>query len=203
MTRTMYDSVNVNDIPLATDLAAVYFNGKYACTDQQFEARFGSLTKRVLIDVNGREPACDVLDVENGDATPETAALWVDDKNAMGQTGTVYCARDSIEAVWAACKGHSYYLWVATLDGTLTWNGALLQDVAGVVAVQFEGSLQTGINADRSVVFDASWPKVAAASPPVAAKWYGLVLTTDPEWVVPANTVLKKVTSSDKGKTWS
>lgn len=194
MTRIMYDSTSVADIPLTTDLAAAYGNGVFADV-AGLNARFPDRSKHVLIDVNGSDALfCDVLDVEYGNATPAQARPWIQQRLAAGRRATVYCNRDTIPAVWAACAGLSYNLWIATLDGTTTWNGRELSSVAGVVAVQYQGQAQTGIHADKSLVYDDSWPAVRQPpQPPKPVQALGIVVTQ--------NLGVLHVKSAD-GKTW-
>ena len=119
---------------------------------------------RVRIDVTGQyADTADVLDVETGDASPATASLWVQSWHKLKRPGlpVIYCNRESLVAVQAACAaggsklGIDYGLWVATLDGT-RYTGA------GVVACQF-GSHGTW---DESVVYlDTLWLPVAAPAP--------------------------------------
>ncbi|HEY2580094.1 MAG TPA: hypothetical protein VGI74_27590 [Streptosporangiaceae bacterium] len=46
--------------------------------------------------------------------TPADALRWIRAKQGKGIGGcTIYCSRASLESVWAACRGHAYYIWVA------------------------------------------------------------------------------------------
>jgi hypothetical protein len=68
----IYDSVTPSSIPVG-QVAAVYANGAYAASSAQM-ARHHSV---LWIDVNGSDPAANVLDVEPGDASPTDTAHWV------------------------------------------------------------------------------------------------------------------------------
>jgi hypothetical protein len=157
--RYMYDSTILQDIPHSAQLVGVYGNGRYAVNISELNELFPDHSTHVLIDVSGTDAEfCDVLDVESGDATPEMCPAWIRQRLSAGRHATIYCARDTIPAIRATCTGLDYLLWVATLDGTTTYDGTELSTLPGVVAVQYEGILQTGINADKSVVYDEYWP---------------------------------------------
>ena len=171
--RVMGDSTNLIDIPPTVQVAAVYFNGRYAVTQAQLAARFPhDRYGWCWIDGAGSNAdKADVLDVETGDATPATANLWVQSWHVLKRPGlpVLYVNRGNMGAVEAACKtggsvlGTHYLLWVATLDGT-EYTGP------GVAACQWKGQAQTGGHWDESVVYDASlWPTVTSSPPPPPA----------------------------------
>lgn len=167
MTRTMYDSTTAGDCPRDGDLYAGYIDGRYAdygAMVQDFPDR-GHV--RISVDASGS--AADVLDVENGDATPAQAPGWVGRQRALGTARpTLYCNRGNEGAVDQAlhdagvAAGDAAF-WIATLDGTMV-SGATAHGYP-IVACQSEGSAQTGGHYDRSVVFDAAWPGAAAPAP--------------------------------------
>lgn len=103
---TMYDAVNANNIPTGAQGVAGYVDGKYAWTDAEW-ALFPDAYK-VRITVFGAADA-DCIDVENGDATPQTAASWLDSH----PNGLVYFSLDSQSAVDTACAGKTYRKWIA------------------------------------------------------------------------------------------
>jgi hypothetical protein len=67
----LYDSVHPAAIP-PHHKVAVYATGSYAAAASQVVGR----GRVVWIDVNGTDPAASALDVEPGDATPASAAIW-------------------------------------------------------------------------------------------------------------------------------
>jgi hypothetical protein len=149
VTRTMYDSVEPTVIPGNAEVVAGYVDGFYSWVPEGW-ARFPNATK-VRIAVFASTNDGDVLDVENGDATPAQARSWLQMRAAAGVARpTIYCNRSTRSAVEAACVGIPHDLWIATLDGT--------QNVPGAVAVQYAGSAITGHNYDVSVVTDDTWP---------------------------------------------
>jgi hypothetical protein len=167
MTRMMGDGTNALGIPQTVQLAAGYWNGSYTWTTVEWSRFPADRYGLVRIDVTGQHAdTADVLDVENGDASPFTANLWVQSWHKLGRKGlpVIYVNRSNMQAVTGACKsggsvlGTHYGLWVATLDGTKVAG-------PGIVACQFAGHGSW----DESVVYnDAIWLPVRPA-PPVPA----------------------------------
>lgn len=186
MTRIMRDATTVNNIPVSgTDIAAGYVNGRFR-NDVELATRFPHLP-RVLIDVVGDTSVAAVRDWETGDKGG-SLEQWVMDHNAQSgvKDAVVYCNRDTIPEVrqltGSQILGVDYWLWVATLDGTMFTP----QMYPGVIACQDKGSGQTHGDYDESVVF-ADWWK--SSLPPLQ---HALIFTS-------AGT---PVTSDDGGKTW-
>jgi hypothetical protein len=94
---TIYDSVTPSSIPAGAQ-AAVYSDGTYAATPTQVAGHPNTL----WIDTNGSNPKANVLDVEPGDATPQQAATWVQQKLSASpnDTAIVYTYR----AEWGATQ---------------------------------------------------------------------------------------------------
>jgi hypothetical protein len=156
-TRTMGDSTTLDDIPTSgIDIVAWYINGRYAIAEADVQARFPhDRYGWVAIDVLGtRADAADMLDVETGDATPDTANLWVQSWHVLKRPGlaALYVNEGNERAVINACAsggselGVQYGLVVATLDG-LTVSGT------GILACQNKGTKLTGGHWDESVVY--------------------------------------------------
>jgi hypothetical protein len=152
----MRDSVTSGEIPIGgTELAAGYVNGYYVWSAADW-ARFPNIP-HVTIDVNGTRTTADVLDVENGDATPAGAVRWILAKRALNGTypPVCYVNQGNMGEVEALAQnaglalGSDYLFWVATLDGRQT-----IGNMNGVIAVQYAGSSQTGANYDQSIVYD-------------------------------------------------
>lgn len=184
MTRTMRDSTNPAAIPLAgTDIAAGYANGDYA-NMMALAARFPHIP-RVSVDVLGTIPAADARDWETGDKGG-SLEQWVIDHNAQAgkKNAVVYCNRDTLPEVRQLTGSQilavDYWLWIATLDGTVIMPGAA--DLAhgtypGVIACQNKG---TG-SYDDSLVFAGWWkppapPPVPAPQPVTLQQVYGLLV---------------------------
>jgi hypothetical protein len=174
MIRVMGDSTVVARIPQRwngrpLDIAAVYGTGLYTARAADVAARFPAAHYvTVWIDAIGTAPqACQVLDVERYDATPQHAPGWIRKRASLVHTSlpTVYCNRSTLPDVEASCSaaglhpGKHYQLWISTLDGTETYQGRHLSAVPGVVACQLEGG--PGATWDRSVVYDDRWHPLA------------------------------------------
>lgn len=149
--QTMYDAVNVDNIPADATLIAAYIDGTYANV-QPMRDRFPA-ARIVTITVTGARDA-DVLDVETGDATPDHAPAWVSLMRGKGRTPTVYCP----ESLWTPCK-QAFNVrntpwpawWVAHYDNSSTIP-------AGAVAKQYRNAVPPGY--DVSSTLD-SWPDPA------------------------------------------
>src|ERR1051326_834381 len=170
MSRTMYDSTTAGDCPDDGDLYAGYIDGHYNDYGAMVEAFPGK--EHVRISVNAFGPDADVLDVENGDATPEQAPGWVSRQHAAGvAVPTVYCNRGNEGAIDQALHDAGIAtdrvaFWLATLDGEEV-TGTTAHGYA-IVACQIEGQAMTGKHYDRSIVYDDGWPG-HFASPPAPA----------------------------------
>jgi hypothetical protein len=152
MPRTMYDSVTPAAIPAGADLVAGYGNGAYKWSPADW-ARFPHAA-HVRIDVLGSDPeGCGVLDVEPGDATPQTAPAWVRKRQAHGFRAVIYTALANVAAVQAACHGISHIgYWVAD------WTGSPHHvDIPGLIAVQYRNTP----GYDVSAVYDATWHRAS------------------------------------------
>lgn len=162
MTLTMRDSTNVASIPTdqSTDIACGYLTGGFANWDE-LQIRFaGKDTPLVSIDTNGSNPNAAVRDWETGDKEGSLHDWIVAHNNISHAAGkpsdaVVYCNRSTIGEVRTLTAelilNVDYYLWVATLDGSIYGPSNL----AGVIACQDLGSPpEPGY--DQSVV----WPNV-------------------------------------------
>lgn len=165
MTRIAGDSTTLANIPLTVQVACTYGTGTYAVHPQQVEARFPRARYGWnRIDVNGSDPTCSSRDWETGDKSGSLEQWVIDHNKATGKKdAVVYCNRSTIPEVrqktGSQVLGVDYFLWVATLDGTV-YTGP------GVIACQVKGANLTGGHWDESLVFDASmWLPVAPPPP--------------------------------------
>ena len=164
MTRIMRDSVTVSSIPIGgTQIAAGYDDGSFD-NMTALALRFPHIP-RVLVDVNGSLPRSAVRDWETGDKAGNLEQWVIAHNAATGKKdAVVYCNRATIAEVrqltGSQVLGKDYWLWVATLDGTIYGP----QQLAGVIACQDKGSNLNNGNYDESVVFADWW--MAPASPP-------------------------------------
>lgn len=174
LTRVMGDGTVLANIPQRwngrpIDIAAVYGTGLYTAKAGDVAARFPPAHYvTVWIDALGTAPqSCQVLDVERYDASPQAAPGWIKRRAALVHTSlpTVYCDRSTLPAVESECAkaglhaGQHYQLWIATLDGTETYQGRHLSAVPGVVACQVEGG--PSAKWDRSIVYNDRWHPLA------------------------------------------
>lgn len=156
MTWIMGDSITYTDIPTSVAIAATYGTGTYAVSPAAVESRFPhDKYGWNRIDTTGQDPhGCDTRDWETGDKSG-SLEQWVIDHNTPGrQKAVVYCNRSTIPEVRTLTGsqrlGVDYWLWVATLDGTL-------YEQPGTVACQFKGAAMTGGHWDASMVFTGSF----------------------------------------------
>jgi hypothetical protein len=117
---TIYDSVTPSSIPSGAK-AAVYSDGTYATSPAQVAGHPNTL----WIDTNGSNPKANVLDVEPGDATPQQAATWVQQKltGTPAQTAIVYTYRAEWQATQQAISSLPHQMqshvkwWIADPTG--------------------------------------------------------------------------------------
>ena len=155
----MYDSVNAEEVPAGADLYAGYINGQWPSYGA-FKARFPQAAI-ISISVDAFHDA-DVLDIENGDATPQQGPSWVQRQRARGHNWpTIYTS----ESNWPACQqafvdaGVSEpFWWIAAVPGP----GPVL--FPGSIAHQWRNVAEGGLNYDESVV-DPTWPPRRGATP--------------------------------------
>lgn len=169
MTWIMGDSTTLADIPLSIAIAAFYGDGTYRVLPVEAESRFPHAKYGWnIIDVTGANPGFDTRDWETGDKSGSLEQWVIDHNHARGAgTAVVYCNRSTIPEVRTLTKsqvlGRDYWLWVATLDGTVFGPA----QYPGVVACQVKGQNLTGGHWDMSVVFDGSlWRPVAPPKAP-------------------------------------
>lgn len=168
----MYDGINslvggIHSSFSDAALVAGYINGRYAWSQADWNLFPHSIHVEISVTSSG---AGDVLDVENGDATPEEGYGWIERRKAAGlDRPTIYCSRSVVPAVRAATGkfilNRDYDLWVADYTGkahslVAAGPGAELQ----VAAVQHTNTAKW----DISTVYDDGWPHrtgTAAKSP--------------------------------------
>ncbi len=113
---TMYDSVNLSQVPANAVAVAGYVNGQWP-TFPTLKTRFPH-ARRLSIAVTADADA-DALDVEKGDATPEQAAAWVKRQSARGlKRPVVYCSVSDAQSVLdtlarAGVQRSAVRLWTA------------------------------------------------------------------------------------------
>jgi hypothetical protein len=178
--RVMGDSVSpLTAIPPGVAIAAFYLTGSFAVTEAQIQGRFPHQRYGWCgIDARGTMPAAQARDWETGDKAGSLEQWVISHNKASGKRdAVVYCNRATIPEVrqltGSQILGQDYFLWVATLDGTLVapgpdhLGGGPPYTYPGVVACQIRGANLTGGDWDQSLVFNGSlW---TPATPPAAA----------------------------------
>ena len=146
---TMYDSTDALAIPDDAEVAAGYTDGHFV--------NFAAVVARtpnaqhVSITVTGL-PASTVCDCESGDLTPLDAARWAKVEQRAGRRPTIYCSKDSQQAVLVALAS----VGAAPVDWWLAdWTGSP-HLLGGTVATQYAHDVN---GCDLSVT-DGVWPGV-------------------------------------------
>lgn len=99
---TMYDSVTLDAIPADAEAVAGYTSGRWP-TFKEIPARWPK-AKHLSIAVNAEQDA-DCLDIENGDATPVQAPVWVRRQIARGvKKPVVYSSVSEMPTVLSILK---------------------------------------------------------------------------------------------------
>lgn len=118
---TMYDSVDVGQIPDKPEAVAGYVGGKYA-TYSEIQRRFPVARKLSIAVTAAQVGSC--LDVETGDATPADAPPWVRRMKRIGVRRPCLYANLSTmptvkrELLRAGILLKEVRLWVADPDGS-------------------------------------------------------------------------------------
>jgi hypothetical protein len=165
MTRLLYDGLNSDaagihrDFPDAAMVAGYLPPSSFAWS----QAEWGLFphADHVTIVPSAHANAGDVLDVEDGDATPEETEAWITMRKQAGLwRPTIYCSLATVPAVRVGTGrfvlDKDYDLWVADWDGTT----ALPYPLA--VAKQFK----TTPGYDANIVYDPGWPHRTPPAPP-------------------------------------
>lgn len=150
----MFDSIEVSNIPRDAVAVAGYVNGRWP-TYRELVTRWPH-ARHVSIDVNGSEASANCLDVEAGDASPESAPGWYfRHKLRDPHSVPIFYANLSTwpalaEALTkAGIHRPSYKAWVAHYTGRP-------HIPMGFDACQWTDKAQ-GLNLDQSLCFSGFW----------------------------------------------
>lgn len=176
--RMMFDSIDVMTLPAGADLYAGYDDGNWPDA-AAIAARFPN-ARVIRVTTNPADNEGDVLDVENGDATPADIPGWVARRRGSGAWPSIYCALGT----WSACRTAVARArlavppwWVAAYPGC----GPALYPTS--VAHQYAS--YAGFGYDVSVVADY-WPGIDP--PPIPPRPpedpMSLAMTTAPDGTV-------------------
>jgi hypothetical protein len=154
----MYDAVSNLYLPSGAGAYAGYVNGDYA--DCPAIRKKFPHTRVFGIDVKGTDwENASIFDYEPGCIySPLTLRYAVYKREQFRpRTSVVYCDRDDLPAITAACTGLWYLVWIATLDGTVMTgertNGGHL-----IVGTQIATVNRAGMEFDVSDI-EPSWVK--------------------------------------------
>ncbi|MGH3625886.1 MAG: hypothetical protein ACRDRL_00345 [Sciscionella sp.] len=151
--REMYDAVTWQNIPASAAMVAGYDDGGFAWPLAAW-TRFPHAVKVHITVFSANE--AQVLDVENGDATPAQAPGWAQERRKAGQDPTVYCNASTwpdVRAAFGRQRVAEPHYWIADYDGRA-------EIPAGAVAKQYLGGPTAPV--DVSAVADY-WPGVDPA----------------------------------------
>jgi hypothetical protein len=172
-TRTMFDSTNMDDIPLDAQIVAGYphaFPTDYARFPKALQVR---------IDQHGNHADdCHVADYEKLAIFGPVIRQWVQSWHLLHPNGlaavngyfdlpTVYCDMSNLATVRGDLVGLQYDLWIAQ------WNDSPTV-IPGSSLHQYANAAMLGFDADASVVYDTSWGVKLA---PTVATWESNALT--------------------------
>ena len=121
MTLTMFDSINVGNIPAGAAAVAGYVNGRWP-TYNELVAKFPKAHVLGIAVTSWADAEC--LDVEPGDATPAVAGAWVKRQEARGvKRPVVYTSVSQAKALIDALavlgiRRGDVRLWTAHYTGT-------------------------------------------------------------------------------------
>lgn len=161
-TRLMYDGIYPDAASIAAlhpEMVAGYIDGTWAWSAADWD-KFPSSTVKVQITVTASVNDGDVLDVENGDATPAQTEGWIKLRKSAGyDRPTIYCNLSTVPAVRAGTGpyllGVDYDLWVADYDDSEN------QVYPASAATQFVSDPDW----DVSAVYDDAWPHRTVPAP--------------------------------------
>lgn len=115
----MYDAVTVSNIPSTAEMVAGYVDGNYA-NYSEMKSRFPDAIV-VPITVFASDNEGTVLDVEQGDATPQESVGWVQKRRNAGVDPSVYCDTSNWANVRQAFQDAGVrepHYWIADWTGS-------------------------------------------------------------------------------------
>ena len=161
--RLCFDSTDPNAIPASAEMVLQYIDGANAAVveawAQAAAGRFAS-AKKIRVACLASTNDGDLLDVEQGNATPGSAPGWVQMRRAAGVDPGVYVNLSNwtavMEAFQAAAVAQPHY-WLAEYDNDPTIP-------PGADAKQYANEPLTGGNYDISTV-SPDWPQGDTMTP--------------------------------------
>lgn len=176
MSRSMYDGINslaagIHALLGEPPLVAGYCDGTYAWDAADWNL-FPNAVHVWICTRASTTSKGDVLDVENGDATPAEAPGWINARKKAGlYRPTIYCNKATVPAVRRATGnlvlGKDYDIWCAD------WTGSAHQvtsSVAGGVTAKCAVTQWRSTDAfDENTVYDDGWPHRTSGPAPKPA----------------------------------
>jgi hypothetical protein len=141
-----YDSASPENVPSGVH-ACVYVNG-FAWGERQIE-RMGAVRRISVLKEASWAKVASIIDVENGAADPTDVVPFLHERLAHGQDdGTAYVNRSNLEQVRSLVQDAKLkcLFWVATLDGTMTVEGAWAVQYHGGITAPYDLSVLHGVN---------------------------------------------------------
>jgi hypothetical protein len=176
--RIFYDGINALKLPRIVAGVLGYDNGPISKWQPQWWNLFGPNVVKGHISVFASDDTGQILDVEQGDATPAESVDWVLKRRKAGVDPTVYMNMSTwpeVRAAFRARKVMEPHYWVAQYDN-------VRQIPSGAIAKQFYNNDALGY--DMSIVVDF-WPGVdpAPVVRPVSGtpSWPGYDFVYDPK----------------------
>lgn len=184
MAIDMYDTVTPGDLPPDAPAIALYIDGKYAVTDDIWQAHPSALRCEIATNINTQRG--NMLDCEPGNCEPSQTPYWVAHRVQAGVAKPiVYCSLSAMNEVVSYLTQAKLPFGILAAD----WTGEP-HDIPGTVGVQYANpprlpAALAGKNLDLSTITDTSWllPALGAPAPvqaPAAVPfplpqgdWYG------------------------------
>lgn len=151
---TMYDAVNVDNIPSDATIIGAYCNGAWPTLTRVLSRFPHALVVSITVNASS---AAHVLDVETGDATPADAPKWITWMRSLNLRPTIYCNSSTWPSVISACNAAGVaapYYWIANYS-----NGPVIPP--GASAVQYIGNDVLDVSET-----DGIWPASILDLPP-------------------------------------
>lgn len=180
----MYDSTNVDAIPLSATLVLVYLDGKYV-TDLAAAIRFPHAQRIPTTTTTLGDLAAQIYDCEKGDGDPQQAAAWAKRKLSLSQRPTIYCNLSTWPSVKTALT--TLGIGLQQVDfGIADWTGHS-HLIPGSAFTQYANPPSSGGDYDLSIT-NGVWPN--EPEPSVLAKPAVEIIGTKSDngyWIVAAD----------------
>lgn len=157
---TMYDSIDVSQIPVNAKAVAGYVDGRFQ-TYTKLVSKFPNAKKVAITvigqnDMFGAEHPC--IDVENGDASPVQGSAWIQEQINKGNHPIIYASTSTMVKILELSKlvpRHEFTVWTAHYGaGEHVCDAQCFTKFGGTSAMYADGTQWTdsalGRNLDQS-----------------------------------------------------